>query len=414
MAASWLDAVLVVAAPTVCMLLGSVSVLCARVPETLQACFQNFSAGLLISAVAGELYPFLSGSRETPGGVPSSKLNSNLCLIGGFAFGLAFMFGLGRLAELMEGGDKDVEEQEIWMRRRSSSISEMGKNLLSTEEEREAMAAFHPEMSRLNAEVAELGDSLNSDSRDVIDEVLHRLMYSVDRAKRRVSVRTPVDPGNVARMRVHLQELREECESLKTQTSVIGVRAALRDFDSTVQHIHQHAERGRFQRWRPAPAPPDTRTGVELSEKVPLPLVAAVTVDAAVDGLLIGLSFAASESAGWAMSMATCIEMGFLGLSFAATLQNTTRSVLKLIGIAAVPPVALLLTGCTGHTLGMILEQSPDVFIGFIAFSIVALLFLVTQELLTEAREVAGDSATINALFFLGLLGGILLEKALD
>merc|ERR1719310_1426726 len=114
------------------------------------------------------------------------------------------------------------------------------------------------------------------------------------------------------------------------------------------------------------------------------------------------------------MALATSIEMGFLGLSFVATLRTRTSSVLKLVGIAVLPPLTILLMGALGFLLGHTLEQNPAVFIGFIAFSIVALLFLVTQELLAEAKEVAGDSIVINSLFFVGLLAGILLGMELD
>ncbi|CAK9056666.1 Hypothetical protein SCF082_LOCUS30517, partial [Durusdinium trenchii] len=103
-------------------------------------------------------------------------------------------------------------------------------------------------------------------------------------------------------------------------------------------------------------------------------------------------------------------EMGFLGLSFTASLQNATRSAFKIVFLAFLPPFILLLSGLGGNTLGFLFAEQPGTFVGFISFSIVALLFLVTQELLTEAQEVANGSPLINALFFVGLLCGILLE----
>merc|ERR1711972_359319 len=108
---------------------------------------------------------------------------------------------------------------------------------------------------------------------------------------------------------------------------------------------------------------------------------------------------------------ATCIEMCFLGLSFSASVQNTTRSVLKHTALVLLPPVVLALSGVLGNGIGGFLEQSPGLFIGFIAFAIVALLFLVTQELLTEAHEVGGEDILVNIMLFVGLLAGILLEQ---
>ena len=67
-----------------------------------------------------------------------------------------------------------------------------------------------------------------------------------------------------------------------------------------------------------------------------------------------------------------------------------------------------------GDVLGQELVKQELVFIGFIAFATVALLFLVTQELLTEANEVSNGSTAINICFFFGLYAGIVMDKALS
>ena len=54
----------------------------------------------------------------------------------------------------------------------------------------------------------------------------------------------------------------------------------------------------------------------------PWPLVFAVGTDALVDGLLIGISGAGSIGAGIIISTALTVEMGFLGLTFAASLKK--------------------------------------------------------------------------------------------
>jgi hypothetical protein len=58
----------------------------------------------------------------------------------------------------------------------------------------------------------------------------------------------------------------------------------------------------------------------------------------------------------------------------------------------------------------------PAVKLGLISFCVVALLFLVTQELLTEAREVteglSGPKAmAINSIFFLGVFTMLIVDK---
>ena len=55
---------------------------------------------------------------------------------------------------------------------------------------------------------------------------------------------------------------------------------------------------------------------------------------------------------------------------------------------SATVTVEQVLAGIAGDLLGQQLVKQEYVFIGFIAFSTVALLFIVTEELLTEANEV--------------------------
>merc|ERR1719401_48968 len=52
---------------------------------------------------------------------------------------------------------------------------------------------------------------------------------------------------------------------------------------------------------------------------VPWGLVLAVLVDSIVDGMLIGLAGSVALNSGWLMAVATAIEMGFLGYSFACS-----------------------------------------------------------------------------------------------
>jgi len=278
------------------------------------------------------------------------------------------------------------------------------------EDDPQALTAFKEALKALQGQLHRLESSIPGGSREEMDEIVHTLMYQCDRAKRQLNQPEPLDEHNLARIRFHTAELRTNLESLSAQPNLAGARKAIEAFDNTLQHLHQHAHRGAFRRWKPAPMPNKEKV---LSEQLPTTLAFGVTVDAAVDGLLVGLAFTASKSAGWCMSIATCIEMCFLGLSFSASVQNSTRSVFKHVAIVVIPPVVLALTGVLGHGLGTFLEESPGLFIGFIAFAIVALLFLVTQELLTEAHEVGGDDITVNVMLFIGLLAGILLEKLL-
>lgn len=322
------------------------------------------------------------------------------------------MFGLEHLTESIEegaehgSGERRPSDGGVG-RERSNSLE---APLLSPDEEKQALELLRRDVVEIQKEVTRLSDSLARNSREDVDEVIHALQYRADKAKRRLDNPGPLEEANVARMMVHLAELKANCESMSKPIDLPSAKKSIDDFEKTLNHLHGHAHRNRFRRWKQVAKPPEEKT---LSEKLPWALAFAVTVDASVDGLLIGLAFSASESAGWCMSVATCIEMGFLGLSFSASVQNATRSFIKHSLLVVVPPLVLAGSGLMGRQLGHMLEETPGLFVGFIAFSIVALLFLVTQELLTEAREVAGEDMTTNIMFFVGLLGGILLEKLL-
>jgi len=272
-----------------------------------------------------------------------------------------------------------------------------------------ALDAMSADARHMEDLLDDLQAKLPSGNRDTLDELVHALKVPVHAAKRHLanSPKT-IDDHNILRMRYHSEELAQNIQDLKSSTNVPGAKQALRVIQGTLKHLHKHAERVKFKTYQPAPMP---KADHVLKEEIPWSLFATVAVDAAVDGLLIGLAFSASPGAGWSMSIATSIEMAFLGLSFSASVQNATRSKVKHASIVALPPLVLVISGVLAHFIGSILRETPLMFTGLISFAVVALLFLVTQELLAEAREVAGDSKFLNSMFFVGVYAGILLEK---
>jgi zinc transporter ZupT len=412
-----LESLFVVGLPAVLMLVGSAIAFFERVPEKIQACTQNFSAGLLISAVAGELYPLMNG-KETPVGVgkaePPSNIASTLSICLGFMVGLGFMFGIESLIE-----DDDDEEDagsvasDAVVKRSSRSHSDMEAPMLSALEADNILdTVVNKDARTMQDLVKKFNDQLATGNRDVLDSLVHELEGQVDAARRHLANKPPLDQHNISRMEFHVQEMSQQIQTLRSSDDLAAARTALSLVQGSLAHIHEHAHRSqKFKRWQTAPVP---EPNAELEEKIDWRLVFTVAVDGCVDGLLIGLAFAASEGAGWAMSIATTIEMTFLGLSFSASIQNATRSKGKHLGLVLIPPILLVVSGMMGRFLGHALEENPLVFICFIAFSVVALLFLVTQELLAEAREAGGDSKLINSMFFIGLLSGVILSKIFD
>ncbi|MBI0477095.1 transporter [Sphingomonas sp. MA1305] len=141
----------------------------------------------------------------------------------------------------------------------------------------------------------------------------------------------------------------------------------------------------------------------------PLALLGAIGIDIFVDGLVLGLAFAAGAKAGVLLTIALTLEVLFLGVTLATELGETMKSRLKVV--AAVAGLALLLP--VGALAALpVATFSPVVVSGFLSFGLMALLYLVTEELLVEAHE-KPDTPLISAMFFAGFLALLLIEELL-
>ncbi len=130
-------------------------------------------------------------------------------------------------------------------------------------------------------------------------------------------------------------------------------------------------------------------------------MVATVGVDVLVDGLLIGIGFSVNAQTGLLLTIALGIEVLFLGLSTAASMNQAGWSRGALIG--TICGLALLLPA--GGTLGASLLgglRGAGLEVA-LSFGAAALLYLVTEELLVEAHEVP-ETTLSTAMFFLGFL----------
>lgn len=141
----------------------------------------------------------------------------------------------------------------------------------------------------------------------------------------------------------------------------------------------------------------------------PIALLGAIGTDILIDGLVLGLAFLAGAKAGILLAIALTLEVLFLGITVTAELGETIRSKAKIVaitvGLAFLLPLGALISTPVANL-------SPVVISGFLAFGLMALLYLVTEELLVEAHE-KPDSALISAMFFVGFLGLLLLEEAI-
>jgi len=141
--------------------------------------------------------------------------------------------------------------------------------------------------------------------------------------------------------------------------------------------------------------------------KGPLGMLGAVGTDILIDGLVLGLAFVAGAKAGLLLTIALTLEVLFLGVTVTEELSGTVRSRIRIVAITG--GLGLLLP------LGVVLATPvasfpPAVIAGFLSFGLIALLYLVTEELLVEAHA-KPDSPLISAMFFAGFLGLLLLEE---
>ncbi len=139
----------------------------------------------------------------------------------------------------------------------------------------------------------------------------------------------------------------------------------------------------------------------------PLGMLGAVGTDILIDGLVLGLAFIAGAKAGLLLTIALTLEILFLGVTVTEELGATVRSKIKIVAITG--GLGLLLP--LGVVLATPVASFPLAVIdGFLSFGLIALLYLVTEELLVEAHA-KPDSPLISAMFFVGFLGLLLLEE---
>ena len=148
---------------------------------------------------------------------------------------------------------------------------------------------------------------------------------------------------------------------------------------------------------------------LEGTARGPLGLMAAVGVDVFIDGLVLGLGFVAGQREGLLLTAALTLEILFLGLTVTAELSQHARSRAAVVAMTA--GLALLLP--VGAALAIpVSSLSKPIITGFFAFGLVALLYLVTEELLVEAHE-EPDRPWVTAMFFAGFLLLFMLEQAI-
>jgi ZIP family zinc transporter len=138
-----------------------------------------------------------------------------------------------------------------------------------------------------------------------------------------------------------------------------------------------------------------------IKSQQPTSLIVILGLDIALDGLIIGLGFAAGKKQGLLLTIALTLEVLFLGLSGGAALQSSGASRKRVLFITLGFALTLIAGAWAGQTL--LAGASELLLDAVLAFGLAALLYLVTEELLVEAHEVPETSAQ-TAMFFVGFI----------
>ena len=134
---------------------------------------------------------------------------------------------------------------------------------------------------------------------------------------------------------------------------------------------------------------------------LPIGLLVGIGIDIFIDGILLGIGFAAGNKEGMLLAIALSIELLSLGMATATELGNMNVGTKRSFILIGVLSLLFFVSSILGASLLHNLSDSAMEIV--LSFGLSALLFLVTEELLLEAHE---EKETIwhTAVFFGGFL----------
>jgi len=148
---------------------------------------------------------------------------------------------------------------------------------------------------------------------------------------------------------------------------------------------------------------------LETLVKGALGLLTMIGIDLFVDGMVLGIGFGVDAKTGFLLTIALSLEVVFLALALSTGLAKSAASPIKIIAITAALMVLLPLGAVLATPIGAMPAEFST---GFLSFGLIALLYLVTEELLVEAHQTP-DRPWVTAMFFVGFMMLLLLEEVM-
>lgn len=141
----------------------------------------------------------------------------------------------------------------------------------------------------------------------------------------------------------------------------------------------------------------------------PTGLVIVTAIDLIVDGLVLGIAFSAGEQTGLILTVALTLEVLFLALSVSAALGAARVGRILVFSIPVLLAALLCVAAIGGHAAFSVMPASA--YAVLLGLGTVALLYLVTEELLVEAHEVP-ETSLATAAFFFGFIAFFVVEAS--
>ena len=140
--------------------------------------------------------------------------------------------------------------------------------------------------------------------------------------------------------------------------------------------------------------------------RLPLGMLAGTAIDLGMDGFMIGIGFSAGAKEGRMLALALAVELASLGLAVAASTSKIGTPRVRTVQALGVLATTFIVGAALGATL--LAKLSSHWLAGVLAFGCAALLFLVTEELLSEAHE-EKETPALTSMFFVGFLAFLIL-----
>ena len=148
-----------------------------------------------------------------------------------------------------------------------------------------------------------------------------------------------------------------------------------------------------------------------LAGGVATSLFVAVGIDFVLDGLLLGVGFAAGKRIGILLALAEAAEQLSVGLALASELTKAGVARARVLIVVSALGSLVFVSAALGATV--LSDLAGGAMETVLSFGVAALLYLVTEELLREAHQ-ERVTATGTAMFFTGFLAFLVIGMTLQ